>query len=50
VIDASVIGGTSIDLQIRVSRYGILEPALLSRPSKTQGKSGPCPGGLNPLL
>jgi hypothetical protein len=44
------VGGTSIDLQIKVSKCGILEPARLSRRSKIQGKSGPSPGGLNPPL
>ena len=45
-----MIGGDSTDLQIKISKYGTSEPEQLSRLSKTQGKSGPCPGGLNPPL
>lgn len=49
-IDAFVIGGLSTDLQIKVLKCGTLEPERPSRLFKTQGKSGPCPGGLNPPL
>ena len=50
LIDTSVFGAHSTDLPIKASRCGTSEPEQPFRLSKTQEKSGPYPGGLNPPL